>query len=585
MIDLGRSLVVRSARVFDGIGVHECIDVAVDGGTITAVGQRIETPAGARLVDGAGHTLLPGLVDAHTHTGSADGLRQALVFGVTTELDMFTSPAFAQAMRREQAAGEAMDRADLLSAGTCATSPGGHPTQWNPSIPTLSEPGQAQAFVDARLAEGSDYLKIICEDGWASRSLPCLSRPTIAALITAAHTRGRLAIVHTMRLEEARQVIADGADGLAHLFTDEPPDPEFGSFVARHGAFVVPTLTVLEGLCGVATGAALVSDERLAPYLSPTDEHALRLCVPVRGARATVARQAVRLLRAAGARICAGSDVPNPGTIHGASVHQELELLVQAGLTPTEALAAATSVPAACFRLADRGRIAPGRRADLVLVRGDPTADITASRDIAAVWKAGAAVDRGTYRARIAEKRAQDARQRTAPAPSGSEDGLVSDFEDGTLSARFGTGWSPWTDELHGGASTVRLEVVAGGARSSRHSLRIAGTIVPSDGFGWAGARFSPGSTPTAPANLSSRRRLSFWAKGDGHRYRVSVRSATAGPIPARRTFAPPPQWTPYTFALADFAGIDTHDLIGVTFLAGPSAGEFAFQIDDVRFD
>ena len=87
----------------------------------------------------------------------------------------------------------------------------------------------------------------------------------------------------------------------------------------------------------------------------------------------------MRQLKAANVLILAVTDAPNPGTMHGASIHRELELLVQAGLTPLEALASATSVPAAIFGLADRGRIAPALRADLLLVQGDPTADIQAT--------------------------------------------------------------------------------------------------------------------------------------------------------------------------------------------------------------
>jgi imidazolonepropionase-like amidohydrolase len=105
----------------------------------------------------------------------------------------------------------------------------------------------------------------------------------------------------------------------------------------------------------------------------------------------------VRELQVAGADILAGSDAPNPGTVHGATLHQELELLVQAGLTPVQALAAATSVPARRFGLSDRGAIAPGRRADLVLVDGDPTRDVTATRAIVAIWKNGAPVERRRY--------------------------------------------------------------------------------------------------------------------------------------------------------------------------------------------
>ncbi|MHB8294547.1 MAG: amidohydrolase family protein [Acidimicrobiales bacterium] len=105
-------------------------------------------------------------------------------------------------------------------------------------------------------------------------------------------------------------------------------------------------------------------------------------------------------LRAAGLPILAGTDaIPVFG--HRVGIHRELELLVEAGLSSTDALAAANSLPAQCFSLADRGRIAPGRRADLLLVAGDPTTDVTAARNIRAVWRSGARFDRERWRARL----------------------------------------------------------------------------------------------------------------------------------------------------------------------------------------
>jgi imidazolonepropionase-like amidohydrolase len=113
--------------------------------------------------------------------------------------------------------------------------------------------------------------------------------------------------------------------------------------------------------------------------------------------RATIASEvaAVKNLRELGVRILAGSDAdaPNP-TAHGISLHRELELLAAAGLAPSEVLSAATAKTADAFRLADRGRILAGARADLLLVRGDPTSDALVTRDILRVWKAGVIVDR-----------------------------------------------------------------------------------------------------------------------------------------------------------------------------------------------
>jgi imidazolonepropionase-like amidohydrolase len=102
----------------------------------------------------------------------------------------------------------------------------------------------------------------------------------------------------------------------------------------------------------------------------------------------------VRRLHRAGVTILAGTDASNPGTAHGPSIHEEMELLVRAGMTPSEAIAASTAKPAAFFGTADRGRIATGLRADLLLVDGDPTVDIKATRRIVGIWKNGYPVDR-----------------------------------------------------------------------------------------------------------------------------------------------------------------------------------------------
>jgi imidazolonepropionase-like amidohydrolase len=104
--------------------------------------------------------------------------------------------------------------------------------------------------------------------------------------------------------------------------------------------------------------------------------------------------EGVRLLVKEHVPILVGTDSPIPGTTFGASVHGELALLVRDGLTPLQALAAATSTPARCFRLSDRGRVLTGMRADLLLVQGDPTTDILATRNIVAVWKRGVRVQR-----------------------------------------------------------------------------------------------------------------------------------------------------------------------------------------------
>lgn len=393
--------VVRDVRVFDGEQVRPRATVVVREGRIVAVGEDVAVPTDLPAVDGAGRTLLPGLIDAHVHVWGR-ALEEALNFGVTTALGMFGDPAALRELRpqRESLAPTAV--ADFFSAGWLATPPGGHGTQFGLPVPTLTTPGEADSWVAARLAEGSDYIKIVYEPKDASGlgpPFPSLDAPTMRALIAATHARGRSAMVHISRLEPARAAVEAGADGLVHVFADRPADEAFISLASERGSFVTPTLAVTASAAGAGDGAAVADDPRVAPFLSPSQRETLTLAYPRRLAflNPAIGMDATRRLADAGVDILAGSDAPNPGTAHGVSLHHELVLLVAAGLSPSEALAAATSAPARRFGLADRGRIAPGLRADLLLVAGDPTQDIAATLAIERIWKNGAPVERRRY--------------------------------------------------------------------------------------------------------------------------------------------------------------------------------------------
>jgi imidazolonepropionase-like amidohydrolase len=578
---LHAGIVFRNARVFDGTSVLPAgTEVLVEGGTIAAVGKRLRVPDGTEIVDGTGKTLLPGLIDAHTHSfGTA--LTDALMFGVTTNLDQFTDVRMAASMRAEQAAGKAAHRADLFSAGTLVTAPKGHGTEYGFEIPTITAPGEAQAFVDARIAEGSDWIKIVYDDGHTyGGKIPTVSRETMRAVIEASHRRQKLAVVHVQALAAARDAIGAGADGLVHIFADEEPGPDFAKRVAEHKAFVIATLVVEKSMTGVGGGATLVDDARLQPYLHDAARTQLAQAFP-RSAKLPpltygAAEAAVRQLAARGVTILAGSDAPNPGTAHGAALHRELELLVLAGLTPVQALTAATSAPARAFRLADRGRIAKGLRADLLLVNGDPTRDVTATRDVAGIWKGGAAVDRGGYVKAIA-----DARAAVASAPAGIDAAVLSDFEAGSPAAAFGTVWMPSADDIVGGKSKGAVSVVEGGAAGTARSLSIAGTIDPALPYAWYGAMWSPTPVPMQPANLSSKTGLRFQTRGDGKTYRVMVFTRAGGRMPLMRTFVAGPEWSEVAMSWKDF-GTDGRDVMAVIFAGGPEGGPFALQVDEV---
>ncbi len=581
-------LLIEHVRVFDGARTLDNRSVLVEGGIIRSVAAAIPRPPGATIVDGSGKTLLPGLIDAHTHTLSPASLEQAPIFGVTTDLDMFTDAATAAGIRKQQSEGALPNYVNLRSAGFLATAPGGHGTEYGIKVPTLTRPEEAQAWVDARIAEGSDYIKAVYDDALEygiPTPTPTLSKATLKALADATHKRGKLLVVHIGTLQQALDAIDAGADGLAHLFAGPASSPDFGKVARAHHIFVVPTLTVLNTMCATSFDADLANDARLKPYLPPSEVAALQahFNLPAK-VSCDGASDAVRQLKAAGVPILAGTDAGNPGTTQGASVHGELELLVRAGLTPAEALRSATAAPAAAFHLDDRGQIAPGKRADLVLVNGDPTADIRQTRDIVAVWEAGQPIDRAAWKASAAKQFADQAAARTAPPPAGSESGLIADFEqEDAPQARFGAGWSLSTDAMAGGKSTAKMAVAAGGAEGSKRALHVTGEVTQGFAYPWSGVMFSPGAAPMAPANLSARKAIQFWAKGDGQTYQIMLFSQRLGYRPATQTFVAGPEWKQVTIPFASFGPVDGSDIMAIVWSGGPKLGAFDFSLDNIR--
>ncbi|MFD4636007.1 amidohydrolase family protein [Lentzea sp. NPDC058436] len=344
---------IENVRVFDG--------TAVSAPRRVVFGETVSGDGAGTVVDGEGKVLLPGLIDAHVHVvrGRTE-LEDFARAGVTTVLDMAAWPiAFVDEMRRQKGV------AQVLSATIPAVGPGGHQARM-PGFPAegiVTTPGEARAFVARRVADGADYLKIVTE----AAPPEGMDQATVNALVEAAHEHGLLVVAHSVTTGAFRIAVQAGADVSTHAPLDAVLDDDTIARMREIGMVSVPTLTMMEGSAKAFAGA---------------------------GFRYEHARDTVTKFRDAGIRVLAGTDANStPGAPfapkHGESLHHELGLLVAAGLTPVEALAGATSLAARTFGLGDRGVIAEGMRADLVLVDGDPSADVTATRNVAAVWVAG----------------------------------------------------------------------------------------------------------------------------------------------------------------------------------------------------
>ena len=342
--------VLTGVRVFDGAALTGPTTVVVDGPLIGA------DATGAEIVDAAGATLLPGLFDAHVHLLTPDDLRALYVHGVTTALDMACWP-------RERVDSFRGQVPDVRSAGLPAIGPGGNHAKM-PGMPgeaILTAPGQAAEFVARRVAEGSDYVKVVVEGD-------LLDQATIDAVVASGKAHGKLTVAHASSVDAYQRAVRAGADVITHVPRDGVLDASTVANMAEQGQIAVPTLTMM---------AALTTKIGAAGY--------------------AFSRDSVAALHAAGVPILAGTDafsapmLPVP-VVQGASLHEELVLLVEAGLSESDALRAATALPARYFGFADRGAVREGLRADLVLVDGDPTVDIAATAKIRRVWAAGEVV-------------------------------------------------------------------------------------------------------------------------------------------------------------------------------------------------
>lgn len=521
--------VIHNVHVFDGESLQRHRRVRVAEGRIQSIGPDEGPLPDTATVDGGGGYLLPGLIDSHVHI-FGDGLSDALEHGVTSVIDLFSRTALLEPAEANRGDIDYAEGADMWSAGTLVTAPGGHGTQFGLDIPTLADPANAEAFVEERIREGSDFIKLVIESGKEhGLDFPTLSPATVEAVVTAAHDHDRLAIAHAGSREEARMAVNAGVDGLAHGFGDAPLDDSLRESLLAGDRFVIPTLTVTGGPHAEANVAAM---------------------------------------EAAGIPVLAGSDAPNAGLSQGQGLHRELANLVAAGLSPQQALQAATARPAEQLGLEERGRIAPGYRADLLLVEANPLENIEHTTAIRAIWKNGQRVEPA------APQSEQDV---SVPTAQPGSDQLVSSFDDGIDSA-FGTGWDASSDGMMDGNSSANL------AATGEGHLRVTGHI--RTGFAWpfAGVTWWPGQRPMAPVDLSAYDGVRIRIRADSPRtlrlmvFNPSSRQGT----PPQKPIRVDTEWQEIRMPFTELNGVEPASISGIGLYAGPQTGEFAFELDAV---
>lgn len=409
------------------------LDVIVSDGRIAAIGAQgtLTPPRGAFEVDGTGATLVPGLIDSHGHVGNQSAppwagqfpdpdrnLQSYLYCGITTVLDPadMASKAFA---RRDAVAGGKLPGPAIYAAGPMLTAPGGHPI---PAINALApwwlawyvrrdatrvvDSAQDAVRAVAELAgAGADVVKLSVDS--IPESAPRLRKELLDAVVQESHRRGLRAVAHIGSYGDAIDAGKAGVDALMHMVYKQAISAEQAGLVASFHVPMVATIGVFESyaLLGQRKREATALERQTVPAAildsfdtipsGAVSDDFLHYFESLRLLRRQW-RDNVRLLREAGVTILAGSDAQS-GVFPGPGLHRELALMVETGMTPAQALRAAT-LDAARFLSGsedpDFGTIAVGKRADLLLVEGNPAFNVSALARIRAVMKNGVLLER-----------------------------------------------------------------------------------------------------------------------------------------------------------------------------------------------
>lgn len=351
-------VIIKNVRLFDGYEVYPNTSIRIDSGIITAIGD-LKGEDGLEVIDGRGKTIIPGLINAHVHAWIPFHLKNAMEAGVFAVLDMH-SPVEQTKSLRDFSLEEGY--AQFYSAGYAATVEGGHGTQYGYEVPTIGDQFGVKEFISQAIGNEADYIKIIYEP-----SKNTLSLEQVAELVEESHDNNLLAVAHISDYQEAKDIVDTKIDGLVHLWSDQMASENFLQKLSDRETFIIPTLSVLQGVLNY------YRVNNIDKEMLPLDDLLIQ----------------IKVLHAHDIKLLAGTDPPNVGLDYGWSLHNELELLVRAGLSPLEALKTATSNAAEAFSIDHIGTIKMGSPANFNLIDGDPLTEITNSRKIIAQWANG----------------------------------------------------------------------------------------------------------------------------------------------------------------------------------------------------
>ena len=405
--------VVKAGLLIDGTGNPPLRDVLVfiEGSRITQVVQQEEIPQGATVIDASQQVVMPGLIDTHVHPGDRANagpsaeyrasviqhLKQALAFGVTTIFSLGLDPDSNFAIR-DESWGDDFEGSRMLTAGTGFTAVGGHPTQLGSDLPNqIDDPALARQRVQELAAQGVDGLKL-----WVAPigGLPVIKAEVSRAIIDEGHKHNLRVFAHLNTAKDTQTLIEAQLDGVTHIAWDDYEE-ETIQLMLNQGTTVAPMLVQKKKGLVFSEDSELFEDpfvrrvlgqevDKLKEALAQTTPEALeRWSQSYQQGRKNFVR-----LKDAGVRLAVGTDSNTSFAPVGLITHKEVEALVEAGLSPMEALVAGTRGSAEWAGASDRvGTLEPGKLADMIILEEDPLVDIRNTRKIVKVILGGRVVE------------------------------------------------------------------------------------------------------------------------------------------------------------------------------------------------
>ena len=413
--------VIDGAQVWDGNGTPAVQDaiLVIKGDRIDAVGPRgaFNLPEGAKIISGKGKTAIPGLINMHGHVGMTKGLKlstenytkdnilaqlkQYARYGVTSVMSLGTDFEAMFELRGPARESESV-RATVFTAGRGFTGKAGYPAvlPGNAGVPREVDSVEEVKRQVQELAEQKvDMVKIWVDDHWGH--YPKIRPELYDAIIKEAHAHHLRVMAHLFYLEDAKGLVAAGLDGMAHSIRDREVDGALIQQIKERNTFAIPTLTREESTFIYAEPPTFLDDPFFSRWADPEVIKTLKDPAwgrkvksdpdfPKFAGQLKMAQKNLKRLFDAGVKIAFGTDTGPPARFQGYFEHRELELMVQAGLTPSQALQTATLNASECLGISnDFGTLEKGKRADVILLDADPLDDITNTRKINQVWIGG----------------------------------------------------------------------------------------------------------------------------------------------------------------------------------------------------